>query len=82
LCTCALCPSELLCLLGLDSKENLEIIEKLCAPIKQVTKLVMPPLIMEDLKLALSEIRNNIDNAYFKKLVKWGGGGLDSDMKD
>jgi len=48
--------------------------------IKQVPKLVMPPLIMQDLELALSEIKNNIDTAYLKKLVKWGE--KNSDMRD
>jgi hypothetical protein len=47
---------------------------------KQVPKLVMPPLIMKDLELALSEIKNNIDTAYLKKLVKWGE--KNSDMRD
>jgi vacuolar protein-sorting-associated protein 4 len=48
--------------------------------IKKVPKLVMPPLIMEDLELALSEIKNNIDNAYLRKLRKWGE--KNSDMKE
>jgi hypothetical protein len=48
--------------------------------IKKVPKLVMPPLIMEDLELALSEIKNNIDNAYLRKLRKWGE--KNSDMRE
>ena len=34
--------------------------------------LVMPPLLMEDLEMALFEIKNNIEPAYLKKLLKWG----------
>lgn len=40
--------------------------------IKKVPKIVMPPLMMADLEMALFEIKNNIENAYLKKLVKWG----------
>jgi len=39
---------------------------------KSVPKLVMPPLLMEDLEMALYEIKNNTDSAYIKKLITWG----------
>ena len=40
--------------------------------IKQAPKIVMPPLLMEDLEMALFEIKNNVEAGYLKKLVKWG----------
>jgi len=40
--------------------------------VKQVPNLVMPPLLMEDLEMALFEIKNNVEPAYLKKLVQWG----------
>jgi len=40
--------------------------------ITKVPKIVMPPLLMEDLEMALFEIKNNIETEYLKKLVKWG----------
>ena len=39
--------------------------------IKNVPKLVMLPLLMEDLKMALFQIKDNTDPAYIKKWVKW-----------
>jgi SpoVK/Ycf46/Vps4 family AAA+-type ATPase len=39
---------------------------------KSIPKLVMPPLLMEDLEMALYEIKNNTDQAYIKKLITWG----------
>ena len=38
---------------------------------KNVPKVVMPPLLMEDLEMALFQIKDNMDPAYIKKLVKW-----------
>jgi len=40
--------------------------------IKQVPKILMPPLLMDDLEMALFEIKNNIEKGYLRKLVKWG----------